>query len=122
MRTRVCAVPASCSCNCRTMRDLPMPASPDNKTTCPSPPTPSSASPAVPAALPSRTLKRQSPSRRNRIEPGTDGLRRLALLRPRPAEIGQDPVAEIIRDIAAMPQHDGGQYIVITPQKLAEIL
>jgi hypothetical protein len=51
-----------------------------------------------------------------------DRLCRLVFLGSRPAKIGQDAVAEVIGDIAAIAQNDGGHRVVVAPQELAQIL
>ena len=71
---------------------------------------------------PDMHLERQFLCRGDRREPGADRLRRLVLVGARPAEIGEDAVAEIIGDIAAIALDDGGHRIVIAAQQLAQIL
>ena len=71
---------------------------------------------------PDMHVQRQFSCRRDRCEPGAHRLRRLVLLSPRPAEVYQDAVAQVVRDIAAKADDNLGHGIVIASQQLAQIL
>ncbi len=71
---------------------------------------------------PRMRLQRQFADRSDRIEPGTHRLRRLVLVGARPAEIGDDAVAEEIGYIAAVPHHGPAHRILVAADQLAQIL
>ena len=66
--------------------------------------------------------KRQFVRRDDRRQTGAHRLGRVVLAGLRPAEIGEDAIAEIIGDIAAEAVHDRGDSGVIAAQQLPQIL